>query len=951
MTYVALIRVIGIATSKRSVAVAWNLLPQWLMSYWQLVLGKIPVHNHHGIYDRSVLRAYGFILPMVGIDENAPVWMDSLYAHHAAFPGNSHKLQVVTSQFFGTKPWKAEYRGNEETPENLAKYCAGDVGSTHANVNVLQVWVKRTNTERVYERDKKMADIASQMHLAGMPVSREVNSQLVSTFTRLAREAKRVVDDKANDPKIQDAIKHHLAIMLAQKARKADSLAFEDRYELRLADLRNRDWRWNANNSKHVAAFLQAMGVSLFQTTEGGAISTKKDVLEGLVDVPIVRDILKARENFKMLDFVGPIFDREEIGQATRYGFADDNDRIHPIWSIHKISGRWAGSEPHGVSNPPREKPRELPEGTFLPPGTIVIDVLCAICREAQGAKHDKMDHPFKAGPVIIAERPTTKRQVVTRKGRTLVGFDFCLAKGTLIDTPNGHQPIEKLKSGDLVYSFNWATKRPDCSRITAQVCTGKQKTMRVVLDNGEEVRCTYNHRWLVRPWGCGVNAIEVEAKNLKSGDRLLPLRRTLSGPARSYETLYSYSAFEYVKTHVVVARAALGERPEGFDVHHKNDNSLDNRPDNLEYKLKHDHLAEHTREMSIKMWKDPKIRKKMCDGISKALEARGGHHGKNNPNYGNRSGEEWHCPNCDKPTYFGGKNPKKFCSRNCYYEFRRKNPSKRGTKYTDLNHKVAAVYHDDVVVQTYDIEVERDHNFALSAGVFVHNCAIEARILALISGDPFMCEVFGRADGDLHTECAIDVFPGFKDRPAKERKMMRTVCKTLEYATWYGAADEKVWKGLLKEGYNFKLVDVVGALNILRKKMPGIIRWQRETIHRASQPPFELHDFVTGRRRVWPMGQVEASEALNIVPQSTGSAIMNMGLEKMMARIYDRGYKQAFPIAQIHDAAVFECWEDDAEALAKDVEDCFTYEHEGEDGLRMRFPIEIGIGNSWADV
>src|SRR5262249_22737440 len=124
--------------------------------------------------------------------------------------------------------------------------------------------------------------------------------------------------------------------------------------------------------------------------------------------------------------------------------------------------------------------------------------------------------------------------------------------------------------------------------------------------------------------------------------------------------------------------------------------------------------------------------------------------------------------------------------------------------------------------------------------------CQVEARILALLSGDEFMCDVFGR-DGDIHTECAIDVFPGFMDRSPKERKMMRTVCKTLEYATWYGANDETVWKGLLKEGYNFKLVDTSKSLDVLRKKMSGIIRWQRETILTASNPPYTLRGMVLG--------------------------------------------------------------------------------------------------------
>ena len=225
----------------------------------------------------------------------------------------------------------------------------------------------------------------------------------------------------------------------------------------------------------------------------------------------------------------------------------------------------------------------------------------------------------------------------------------------------------------------------------------------------------------------------------------------------------------------------------------------------------------------------------------------------------------------------------------------------------------------------------------------------IEARIIALISGDPFMCDVFGRG-ADLHRECSIVVFPGFVDKTGSEQKQARTVCKTLEYATFYGAADEKVWKGLLKEGYNFKLVDVARSLFTLKKKMIGVVQWQRDTIHRASQPPYELRDVVSGRRRVWPMGQVEASEALNIVPQSTGAALMNEGMEKMDDRLVR--YKEAFFISQIHDAAYTECWEDDAEAIERDFKECFETEKTSPvTGATIKFPIETGIGPSMFDV
>lgn len=667
----AKIRVIGLSTNDRSISVGWDLLDELCRLYLQLVLAKVHGRYHNGLYDRTVLRNkhHRFCIPTFGT-EGAPGFSDSLLAHHAAFPGNSHKLQTVSAQLFGITPWKSEFRNAAETPDKLAAYNAKDTAATNAIVPALEVWVKRSETEKVYARDRRMSDIASRMHLHGQPVSREVNSQLVTTFTRLARDAKKRVEDQANDPKTLDRIKHKLALILAGKKRKRDELhldplremareagkkldEFEELYKIRKRDLDDEDWYWKINNSKHIAAFLQALDVSLTQVTEAGTVSTKREVLESLVDVEVVRHMLEYRENEKMKDFTVPIFDRYDGKDIVSYGFADEFDRIHPIWSIHKISGRWAGSEPMGTSNPPREKTKKVPFGTVLPTESIITGVICE-CGKYDKDKHE--GHDFKPKFIEYAYRPTTKRQIcATRPGRVIIGFDF------------------------------------------AQV---------------------------------------------------------------------------------------------------------------------------------------------------------------------------------------------------------------------------------------------------------------EARIIALISGDPFMCDVFGR-DGDLHTECAIEVFPGFKDKTASERKMMRTVCKTLEYATWYGAADEKVWKGLLKEGYvHLKLTDVVGSLNRLRRKMSGVIQWQRDTIFRASQPPFELRDFVSGRRRVWPMGQVEASEALNIVPQSTGAALMNEGMEKMDQRIIDRGYQEAFCISQIHDAAYFEIWEDDVEQFEWDLKDCFQSEQTNpKNGKTVKFLIETGYGASMNDV
>lgn len=916
MAYMARIRTIGLATNGRSISVMWAQIPSWALSYLQLVLAHPNVTKtfHNGIYDRTVLAANGFAV-------EGP-WEDTLLGHHASFPGCAHRLQAVTSQFFAVSPWKSEFRNAEETPEGLTKYNALDTGATHALRPAMTLWIKRTKTEKIYALDKKMAEIASKMHLAGMPVSRDENSELLRTFTHNVVESRRAVEEVAENPKLRDEIYHFLALQQAQKARLKDPTEWiksdgevvtgiEARYEHRMAQLRDEPgWKWKVSANKHIAALLRALGVSLPQQTASGQISTKKDVLEGLVNVPVVRDILTFRENDKLLStFVWQIFDRfDNGGSRIQCGYADDDDRIHPIWTVHKITGRWASAEPV-VSNVPKDKFKRLADGTKQ----------------------------------IL--RPNLRKQIRAPEGRIFVGFDFCLAKGTLIDTPNGHRPIEDLTPGDLVFSYNQETHRPACSKVVNKVSTGVRPTLVVVLDNGERVRCTPDHRWLVRVKGEEIR--EVQAQHLAPGTRLLPLRRSKAGTGSDYETLYAYSAFKYTKTHVAVAEGALGPRPSGSHVHHVDADRFNNRPDNLAYVDSSEHLSEHATVATTAQWKNPAVRDKMRAGISEAIAERGGHHGKNNPNYGKRTGLDGTCPQCDTPTYFGGKHPKKFCSRDCYHAFRRANPTPRGTALGDLNHKVVEVVDDGLCVETFDIEVERDHNFALAAGVFVHNCQLEARIIALISGDPFLCQVF--ADGlDIHRECARVIFAGFDKMPKDDQKQAREQTKPLEYGAFYGGSIETLWKQMLKNGSNAKLVDIAAAVGLLMKRMAGVVAWQRNTVAQASQPPYEVRDFLLGRRRTFPLGQVEATEAMNFGVQAAGAAIMNTGMARMDDVI--GMFKQAFAIAQIHDAAVFECWEDDAPRLAEEVTRCFTQAYE-RDGRMVPFPVDVKIGKSWADV
>ena len=641
MMYVAKIRAIGLATSKRAISVMWDLLPGWCHSYLQLLFNRVILTTHNGIYDRTVLRAHGFI-----IDEG--LFEDTLLGHHSSFPGNAHRLQVVTAQFFGVECWKSEFRNTEETPEKLTTYCAKDVFSTRSLRTPLALHIKRTKTEEVYALDKKMAEIAGRMHLVGMPVDREINSQLLTTFSKNVAESRRHVEDIARDPKLREQIFHHLALQQASVQRKLDPEDFEQRYQVRLAMIKHDpDWRWKISASKHIAALLQAIGVPLIQTTAGGQISTKKDILETLVDVPVVREIITFRENDKLCStFIWQIFDREVGGEIIQHGYADAEDRIHPIWSVHKITGRWASRWPV-VSNVPKDKWRKL-----------VADALAAI-----------------------------------------MGL-----------VPKGLDKSGKFSTNDQIFRVN----------------------------------------------------------------------------------------------------------------------------------------------------KDKTISKMMRPNLRAQIKAPKG------------------------KVFVGG-------------------------------------------------------DFA----------QLEYRIIALLSGDAHLCRVFAEG-GDIHRENARVIWPSFDKLDPDTQKEIRERAKPMGYGAMYLAQVETLHQQMLKEGYIVKLVDVADAIAKLLKAMAGVVRWQHETILKASSPPYEIRDILLGRRRVWPMGQVEGTEAVNFGVQTCGASIMNRGLANHWESL--KKYKEADMIGQFHDAVVDMVWEDDAEAVAVDMKRDFEQEYE-RDGRSIPFLFEPKIGTDWTQV
>lgn len=99
-----------------------------------------------------------------------------------------------------------------------------------------------------------------------------------------------------------------------------------------------------------------------------------------------------------------------------------------------------------------------------------------------------------------------------------LVSQMMCLAKGTLIETPSGMVPIERIKVGDEVVDNTYWGRG-----VRTVAATSKQtqnKILRIELESGHTIKATPHHRFPVYNHGSKEKE-DILAENLKLGDIL----------------------------------------------------------------------------------------------------------------------------------------------------------------------------------------------------------------------------------------------------------------------------------------------------------------------------------------------------------------------------------------------------------------------------------------------
>lgn len=304
----------------------------------------------------------------------------------------------------------------------------------------------------------------------------------------------------------------------------------------------------------------------------------------------------------------------------------------------------------------------------------------------------------YRGDQWFVWDRRTNRfRPAILPKGTpTPVTNKFCLDGDTEIPCLDGTTPTirELAQRSEMpwVYGFDTESLRVVPALAERVWKTGDRECVRVEFEEGTWVVCTPDHKFLT--WKRGY----VDAQDLKPGESIVPFMRP-PRKDRRYDYVLQPADASYEPVHRLVAADIYGPIPKGSHVHHRNENQRDNRPENLEVLTSSEHMR-HTAQRRYE---------------------RGELAGTRHPDHGDRMRRLWQDPEyIEKQRQARVRAWEQTPERK--EKTRRESAARRdGGSGKFANHRVRAVVPIGVR-EVYDICTPRTHNFAIGAGVFVHN-------------------------------------------------------------------------------------------------------------------------------------------------------------------------------------------------------------------------------------
>ena len=174
-----------------------------------------------------------------------------------------------------------------------------------------------------------------------------------------------------------------------------------------------------------------------------------------------------------------------------------------------------------------------------------------------------------------------------------------CITGDTLIATADGRNavPIKQLAEEGLdipVYCLD-NNQNPVIRTMRHPRLTGKdQQIYKVNLDDGNSIRCTGNHKFILK------DGTTKDAKDLQHGDSLERFDSVIENRYRRIATSQTreHNYHPELRQYNMIADFYHGVKPKGHVTHHKNFDSYNDSPENLEYWENEIHKEFHAERM-----------------------------------------------------------------------------------------------------------------------------------------------------------------------------------------------------------------------------------------------------------------------------------------------------------------------------------------------------------------
>ena len=218
----------------------------------------------------------------------------------------------------------------------------------------------------------------------------------------------------------------------------------------------------------------------------------------------------------------------------------------------------------------------------------------------------------------------------------------------------------------------------------------------------------------------------------------------------------------------------------------------------------------------------------------------------------------------------------------------------------------------------------------------------IELRLMAHLSGDPYMIEAFVNEE-DIHTATAAKIY---KVGPQEVSKEMRSAAKTANFGIIYGISAFG-----LAQRMRISRSEARALIDGYFENYPGVRKFMDSSIGMAREKGYV--ETMFGRRRYLPdilsrnsvvRGNAERN-AINTPIQGSAADIIKIAMIRIQASL-DRHHLQSSMILQVHDELNFDVLPGELEKLKNTV----LREMENAASLSVPLTVDWGAGSNWME-